>query len=518
MNAWLIIVALIVTFLVLCIVGILIIYFSHKDDKNQAYLPRIVVLLGLSLSIISVLCLPFDVVVNSESLEGNKEIKMMVIWEMVFYLVVIFMWAVIPFAFFFYESETDPNKQVSGCQTQLCQAIIYTSFFILIFVMFFVIAYLGDHIAHIPYEKRVVDWMNVREVATASLTVVQCPDVKCTVHDEELAIEMTATVFVIACCSLIGWFLFTVFAGVGLIALPFDWINQFRTRPKAIPFTEYKEKKKEIGERAEELVHAGKILREDEIKYLGKKADRKTKQQHKKDIATFESATYVLKDEWRMLKISYEKKGGNTCNYFAKLAVGIIGSIISLMWILQICLFILPDKPVTPFLNDLFTDLTIDGFSLFGVIAFGFQSFWLFLCVIKGAFRCGLRIPFLMRIYPMEIGGTLMNAFLVNTWILLICSIPTVHFCAQAFPVYARNTEVDLLFGTQIQYVAFFGAFFKNKVFVYVMLIIAIISFLYLLACGQSVKAQVDSDIRAMVEREAKYDHRRNKKTPASSV
>lgn len=523
MNAWLIIVSIIVTVLVLCVVGVLLVYFSHRDDKNKAMIPRITVLFGLFLAIISVLCLPFDVVVNSDNLDGDDEINMRLVWEMVFYLIAIWMWAVIPFSFFFYESETDPKKKVSGCGSQLCQAILYTTFFVVVFTMFFVIAYLADHTAHIPYEKRVVNWGTVKQQvsSTTNLVVSTCPDEQCTISDESLDVEMTATVFVIGCCSLVGWFLFCVFAGVGLIALPFDWINEFRTRPKKLSASEYKEKKENIAGEAQRLKNAGKILKDDEIRYLSKSVDRKTKQQHKKDIATFETATYVLKDEWRLIKISYEKNGGNSCNYFAKLFGGCLGIVISLMWILQICLFILPEKPVTPFLNDLFTDLTFDGFSLFGVIAFGFQSFWLFLCVIKGAFRCGLRIPLIMRIYPMEVGGTLMNAFLVNTWILLICSIPTVHFCAQAFPVYARNTEVDLLFGTQIKYIAFFGAFFKNKIFVYVLLIISIISLLYLLGCSPSIKDQVDAEIKELVEKQSKLDQNRlesRKKRVANSV
>jgi hypothetical protein len=51
----------------------------------------------------------------------------------------------------------------------------------------------------------------------------------------------------------------------------------------------------------------------------------------------------------------------------------------------------------------------------------------------------------------MEIRKTLMNAFLVNTWLVLLCSVPTVQFSVTAFPIYARFTEVDLLFGAQVQ-------------------------------------------------------------------
>jgi len=72
-------------------------------------------------------------------------------------------------------------------------------------------------------------------------------------------------------------------------------------------------------------------------------------------------------------------------------------------------------------------ETAIPGFSLFGVVMCGIYSFYLVLCAIKGTFRVGLRIPWLMKIYPMELGNTMMNAFLFNTWLVLVCAIPVVQ-------------------------------------------------------------------------------------------
>jgi hypothetical protein len=54
-----------------------------------------------------------------------------------------------------------------------------------------------------------------------------------------------------------------------------------------------------------------------------------------------------------------------------------------------------------------------------------------------------------MQIYPMEVNNTLMNAFLINTWFILLISVPLVQFSAFAFPIYVRYTSINMLFGVQ---------------------------------------------------------------------
>jgi hypothetical protein len=138
--------------------------------------------------------------------------------------------------------------------------------------------------------------------------------------------------------------------------------------------------------------------------------------------------------------------------YFAKLFLGILFGGISVSWFLHIVLYILPAKPVTPFLNNFFVSLTNDvpSFPLFGVLAFALWSFFLLFCVVKGNFRLGVRFLFI-KLYPMEVGNTLMNAFLFNTWIIVLCSVPAVQFCVQAFPIYTADTQASVMFGSQVR-------------------------------------------------------------------
>lgn len=43
--------------------------------------------------------------------------------------------------------------------------------------------------------------------------------------------KVSIAVFIIAAFSFIGWFFFVIFGGVGLSALPMDFIHSFTRRP-----------------------------------------------------------------------------------------------------------------------------------------------------------------------------------------------------------------------------------------------------------------------------------------------
>jgi len=140
------------------------------------------------------------------------------------------------------------------------------------------------------------------------------------------------------------------------------------------------------------------------------------------------------------------------------------------------------------------------SFPLFGICAFATYAFYLLWCCVKGNFKLGIRLAF-WKIYPMEVGKTKMNAFLANTWIILLCSVPTVQFCARAFPIYARETQIDLLFGTQIQYLNFFKYFWEQNVFIVALLVVVFISLLYLLMRPRDRAAEVERELDAIANR-----------------
>jgi LMBR1 domain-containing protein 1 len=145
--------------------------------------------------------------------------------------------------------------------------------------------------------------------------------------------------------------------------------------------------------------------------------------------------------------------------------------------------------------------VTLDAgnFSLFGVLAFAIYSFYLLAAAVKGNFKLGLRV-FFWRIYPMELHKTMMNAFLVNTWIILLCSVPAVQLCVWSFPIYARETDISNIFGTQAKYLAGFCVLWANNVFIYIIVIVAFLSLFVFIVSPNDRSRKIDDELEAMLK------------------
>ena len=81
-------------------------------------------------------------------------------------------------------------------------------------------------------------------------------------------------------------------------------------------------------------------------------------------------------------------------------------------------LYMFPDPPLTPFLNQYFVEMDA-AFGLLGTGSFALFCFYLIVCVIKGNVKVGFRL-LLWTVYPMRLGNTLMSAFLVSSSLSLI--------------------------------------------------------------------------------------------------
>jgi len=286
------------------------------------------------------------------------------------------------------------------------------------------------------------------------------------------------------------------------VALPMDLINDYRTRPVPMDVRTYVIEREKIGRRAQALVEAGGLLiREEEDTRHNRSRSQKRKERN--DLIRFERAFYFVKQDKELLDACRNLRDTNPLWYFLKLVLGCIGAVLSFTWFLHIVLFILPARPIDPFLNNFFIDAENvggGGFPLFGILLFAIYAFYLLWACIKGNFKLGIRFG-IWRMYPMEVGKTKMNAFLANTWIILVCSVPTVQFCATAFPLYTRDTQIDMLFGSQIQYLNFFKYFWENNVFIIAMICVMLLSLVVLMAWPRDRAREVDKELDAIANR-----------------
>jgi LMBR1 domain-containing protein 1 len=74
---------------------------------------------------------------------------------------------------------------------------------------------------------------------------------------------------------------------------------------------------------------------------------------------------------------------------------------------------------------------------------FAIFSMYMLMCVMKGTFKFGLRVPWLFAVHPMRPGDTLMNSFMFNVMLLCIAVFPVVGLCSSAFSLYSRLTAID---------------------------------------------------------------------------
>ncbi|XP_066358514.1 LIMR family protein Os06g0128200-like [Miscanthus floridulus] len=112
-NVALVIVAAVVSVLVLLVSVYLLVNYQHPDDANQAYFPKLVVVLGLTVAVLSILMLPADVANRQACRKAvhngacNLTLPMKTLWLVVYIVDAVFVFLVIPFAMFYYEGNQD---------------------------------------------------------------------------------------------------------------------------------------------------------------------------------------------------------------------------------------------------------------------------------------------------------------------------------------------------------------------------------------------------------------------------
>jgi LMBR1 domain-containing protein 1 len=206
---------------------------------------------------------------------------------------------------------------------------------------------------------------------------------------------------------------------------------------------------------------------------------RKEKREHEKTLKEFKKAVYLLEKDSEELREANENQNEyNSLIPWAKLFLGIISCLLSLLWVLQICLYVLPANPASAFLNSYLEFWRI--FPLFGFLTVAAFNIYALFCAIKGCFKFGLRFLW-FSLYPMEYNKTYMSAFLFNTGLILLCVAPVVQLSVEAFGSYAANSAASLLFLTQLKYLEFFRYFYENNVFIYVFLILSLLTTVYLI-------------------------------------
>ncbi|CAO2820104.1 unnamed protein product [Amaranthus hypochondriacus] len=490
-NLALLIVAIIVCVLVFVFNVYLLINYQHPDDVNQAYFPKFVVVLGLSVAVISILMLPADVANRHACRHAlyngacQLTLPMKQLWLAIYIIDAVLVFFVIPFAMFYYEGDQDKSvgKRVKsailwvGATAVVC-ALVLGILYGLVGKVDFTVRHLSSGVTSFPTSLSLSSGNpcigNSRQCSAYSAG---------TTSETTWTMRTTFPEYVVALATVAGSVLFMIFGGVGIACLPLGLIFAFIRRPKAvITRSQYIKEATELGKKARELKKTADALHQEERSGSKGRKWRKNVKAVEKELLLLEEDVKALEEMYPQGEKAETAWAMTVLGYLAKIILGILGLIVSVAWIAHIVIYLIVRPPLSPFLNFVFIKLD-DVWGLLGTAAFAFFCFYLLVAVVAGATMLGLRLVFI-TIHPMKWGATLMNSFLFNVGLILLCSISVIQFCSTAFAYYAQATAAGEIFGHTLQSLRGIKYLYKYNVFQIGFIALAILTFIYYSAFG----------------------------------
>lgn len=450
------------------------------------------------------------------------------VWESLFLLGAFFICSLIPFAIFYYETDDGSlfrkaDEPVRWCKfpkrfcSGLTAAIICTIMaLVLVITLYFKkgdikIPVTTDSYALSNLQTGTYTYISGNNPYTLGiLSLTDAEKLQYSDYASEstsyIKFAVTFPVYVIALVGWGGFWMFSLFAGAGMSALPVSLVAAFIYRPQLMGPDQVAQKEIELQERTKELLEISILLKRERQAFSMSSAGFGERQARamtdRVEVNRLAQMIFVLErdvEEFRDCK----KVGDDWAPLipWVKLFLGIASALGTSVWLTHIMIYMILSPSRHSFLNAYLK--TFDNwFPIFGYLTYAFLSLYMLLCTIVGCFKIGLRF-LCMSIHPMKQNGTFVNSFLFNLGIMLICTIPVIHFCTYAFSGYTKNTDSFLIFIVQIENLEFFGYFQKLKVFTYIIFVSACVSFLYLMRRPRDVPSSAEDFKQKLARRGA---------------
>lgn len=123
--------------------------------------------------------------------------------------------------------------------------------------------------------------------------------------------------------------------------------------------------------------------------------------------------------------------------------MGIFSIIITIFWLVQLVGTMIRKNngdPLFLFIDNWLYDLSKGSASFAATILYGLFTIYMQICLTKGNTVFGIRIPFIMKLHPMIVNKTYMNAMLFNCNLMLLGSMSISLLAIWAFPTYLANS------------------------------------------------------------------------------
>ncbi|EAN82546.1 hypothetical protein C3747_137g87 [Trypanosoma cruzi] len=441
LNWWLIVLLILVILLCVGLSVYLLFYFTSEEDDGEAYGAKVIVVLGMVISMGVVLLLPLDVSNSVDPTIPNKYINtlnMTLMWQIVLWILFSMTFIIVPFVMFYYEAyDPDYNR----IRKQIIQAILYTIGILSIFFIICGICYTFIGIAIIPvltYEglpQLISDMEWISYNGTGKVINIEIP-----VH---------FFTYCVGIMCFLGWIAFLFYGGLGIISFPLDLIFGFIKRTKSIHISRFKEEMNLIALKSDILLELSLNLQ--------KKCRGIISISLRNKIHILRNETYLLEAQQEQLIWAYTKAGGSPFIIYGRLLLGIMSLCISILWILHIFIYNTFHKNL--FLNQILISIN-NIFELFGIIIYGIFIFYLIWISFEGQVRLGMRLIF-FQIYPLKPHDTTLNALLFNISISLLISPAIIEFASRSFQEYGPRTTINALMNIYVLHLKGIGIFIR---------------------------------------------------------
>jgi LMBR1 domain-containing protein 1 len=166
-------------------------------------------------------------------------------------------------------------------------------------------------------------------------------------------VQVTFIIYTAALMSFVGWFIFSIYVGIGFVALPLDCFNAFRYRPRPLGYSELEKTRKNMRDRCQELLKVANEILGDETKFADGAHTRSERRKRAKMTGQELNRYRVLVDmleldleKYQMSDPKYYRDHYNPLVPYAKLLFGIISVVISAVWFIHIIIYMLFNPPV----------------------------------------------------------------------------------------------------------------------------------------------------------------------------
>lgn len=135
----------------------------------------------------------------------------------------------------------------------------------------------------------------------------------------------------------------------------------------------------------------------------------------------------------------------NPIPFYLKLFLGVFLVIVSFFWWIHIIVYVLYNS--SNFFNNMVMSFESENAMFISVFIIFGLSFYMLMATMKGTFKVGVKIPYLISFHLMIPDETLMNSFIFNVILILICSVSITHFISVCFKPFSRFSQIDMMFG-----------------------------------------------------------------------